>query len=35
MKVIGAEFFRVMSRFVSFVSSAVIIVRRKRPVFRP
>jgi hypothetical protein len=30
---IGAEFFRVMSPIVSFVSSEVIFVRRNRPVF--
>jgi len=32
---IGAEFFRVMSPIVSFVSSEVIFVRRNQPVFRP
>jgi hypothetical protein len=35
MKGIGAEFFRVMSPIVSFVSSKVIFVRRNRPVSRP
>jgi hypothetical protein len=32
---IGAEFFRVMSRIVSFVSSGVIFARRIDPVFVP
>jgi len=32
---IGAEFFRVMSPIVSFVSSEVIFVRRNRPGFSP
>jgi len=32
---IGAEFFRVMSPIVSFVSSEVIFVRRNQPVFHP
>ena len=35
MRVIGAEFFRVMSPFVSFVSSGVIFVRRTNPLFDP
>jgi hypothetical protein len=35
IKGIGAEFFRVMSPIVSFVSSGVIFVRRNRPGFRP
>jgi hypothetical protein len=35
MKGIAAEFFRVMSPIVSFVSSEVIFVRRNRPGFRP
>jgi hypothetical protein len=33
MKGIGAEFFRVMSPIVSFVSSEVIFIRRNRPGF--
>ena len=33
--VIGAEFFRVMSPIVSFVSPEVILVRRNRPGSRP
>jgi len=32
---IGAEFFRVMSPIVSFISAEVIFVRRNQPVFRP
>jgi hypothetical protein len=32
---IGAEFFRVMSPIVSFVSSAVTFVRRNQPSFVP
>jgi hypothetical protein len=32
---IGAEFFRVMSPIVSFVSPEVIFIRRNRPGFRP
>jgi hypothetical protein len=35
IKGIGAEFFRVMSPIVSFVSPEVIFVRRNQPVFRP
>jgi hypothetical protein len=35
MSGIGAEFFRVMSPIVSFVSSAVIFARRNQPVFQP
>jgi len=31
---IGGEFFRLMSPIVSFVSSAVIFIRRNRPVSR-
>jgi len=34
-KGIGAEFFRVMSPIVSFISAEVIFVRRNQPVFRP
>jgi hypothetical protein len=32
---IAAEFFRVMSQIVSFVSPEVIFVRRNRPSFSP